>query len=226
MKKISLIIPVYNEEENILPLHKSIVNSLKNIDYELIFVDDGSYDKSVEKIKSLKNNKLKLFELKKHCGKTLAWKKGFENARNEIIVTIDADLQNDPLDIPKMIDKLDEGYDFVNGYRAHRKDSFVKKISSKIANYTRKKILGDSFSDVGCGLKAFRKKCLKGAVYFEGFHRFLPTFAEMKGNKICEIEVNHHPRIHGKTKYGTFDRFFKGIRTLYIMKKLKKELGK
>jgi len=218
MKKLSVVIPVMNEEENIKPLFKALREALEGIDYELIFVDDGSTDKTVEMIKKEADDKVLLIVFNRNFGQTTAMAAGIDAAKGELIATIDGDLQNDPRDIPIMMEKLQkEGWDVVAGIRAKREDSFLlRKIPSKIANWIIRKTTGVYISDYGCTLKLFKKDVAKNLGLYGELHRFIPVLAKMYGAKMTEMPVRHHPRIHGVSKYG-IGRTFKVISDLLLM---------
>ena len=218
MKKLSVVIPVMNEEENIKPLFKALRDALKEIDYELIFVDDGSSDKTVEKIKEEADSRTKLIVFSRNFGQTTAMAAGIDAAEGEIIATIDGDLQNDPRDIPIMMQKMEkEGWDVVAGIRAKRQDGLVlRKIPSKIANWIIRKSTGVYISDYGCTLKLFKKDVAKNLGLYGELHRFIPVLAALYGAKMTEMPVRHHPRIHGESKYG-IGRTFKVISDLLLM---------
>jgi len=218
MKKLSLVIPVMNEEENIKPLLKAVREALDGIDYELIFVDDGSNDKTVEVIKNLSDNRDKLIVFSRNFGQTTAMSAGIAEAEGELIATLDGDLQNDPSDIPLMIKKLEnENWDVVAGRRLKRQDGmFLRKIPSKIANYIIRRSTGVYLNDYGCTLKLYKKDIAKNLGLYGELHRFIPVLAKMNGAKIVEFNVKHHPRIHGVSKYG-LGRTFKVISDLLLM---------
>ena len=224
-KKISVVIPVYNEEENLNTLYNEIVRVLDELalSYEIIFVNDASTDGSLSILKRLasKNNSIHIISFAENCGQTAAFDAGFKTAKGDIVVTMDADLQNDPQDIPKLLEKIGE-YDMVCGWRWQRKDSFKKKISSKIANIVRRKCLGDRFKDIGCSLKVYKKQCLDKIKLYNGLHRFLPILFEMEGFKVAEVKVNHRPRRFGETKYSIRNRLFKAYRDMKIVRWLRK----
>jgi len=207
---LSIVIPVYNEENNVKILHQKIVDVCNRLgkSYEIIFVDDGSQDKTLENLKRLNN--LKIICLRKNCGQTAAMDAGFKEAKGSVIITMDGDLQNDPEDIPKLLDKLDEGYDVVSGWRFERKDPFMKRFISRGANFLRKFFVSDGIHDSGCSLKAYRKECFDSMDLYGEMHRFIPAILKWKGFKIAEVKVSHHPRHHGKTKYG-WRRIVKGF---------------
>jgi len=214
--KISVVVPLMNEEDNIKYLIDEIEEALKDFEYELILVDDGSTDNTVEEIKKYMNDKTKLVVLNRNYGQTSAMAAGIEVATGDIIVTIDGDLQNDPKDIPKMIEKLNEGYDVVAGIRAKRKDEPLRKFLSKIANKIIRKITGVHISDYGCTLKVFKKDVAKNLGLYGELHRFIPILAKQYGAKITEMPVNHRERQFGVSKYG-FNRIFKVISDLMYL---------
>lgn len=207
-----------NEEDNIEPLFKAVRNALDGIDYELILVDDGSTDSSIERMKSLADSRTKIVIFNRNYGQTTAMAAGIHEAEGELIATIDGDLQNDPSDIPTMIEKLEkENWDVVAGRRLKRQDGmFFRKIPSKIANYIIRKSTGVYLNDYGCTLKVYRKNIAKNLGLYGELHRFIPVLAKMQGAKIVEMDVKHHPRIHGVSKYG-LGRTFKVLSDLLLM---------
>ena len=211
--KYSIVIPVFNEEGNVGRLHSKIVDAMKDFseDYEIIFVDDGSTDKTYKELLELKN--LKIIRFRKNFGQTAAMSAGFSAATGDVIISMDGDLQNDPKDIRKLVDKLHEGYDAVSGWRAKRRDSFSKKIFSRFANWLRGFFIRDPVHDSGCSLKAFRKECFEDIDLYGEMHRYIPAILTWKGFEIGEVKVNHYPRRHGKTKYG-WKRLVKGFMDL------------
>lgn len=223
-KKIdfSIIVPIYNEEENIEELCLSFEGALKGIkkSYEIILIDDGSYDGTLEKAKkiALQNNKVQLISLRRNFGQTAAMAAGFDHASGEVIVPIDGDLQNDPTDIAMLLEKIEEGYDVVSGWRRERRDSFLSRVlPSKIANWVISKITGVSLHDYGCTLKAYRKEVICELKLYGEMHRFIPALASLNGAKVTEIPVHHHERHGGKSKYG-LSRTFKVILDLLTVK--------
>jgi len=218
MKKLSLVVPMMNEEENVEPLFKAVREALSDIDYEFILVDDGSTDKTVEKMKALADERTKILVFNRNCGQTQAMAAGIEAAQSELIATIDGDLQNDPSDIPLMIQKLeDEGWDVVAGRRLKRQDGmFLRKIPSKIANYIIRRSTGVYLNDYGCTLKVYKSDVAKNLGLYGELHRFIPVLAKMYGAKIVEMDVKHHARIHGESKYG-LGRTFKVVSDLLLM---------
>lgn len=221
--KLSVVIPVMNEEDNIIPLHNSIHKALDGkIDYEVIYVDDGSTDTTVTKIKSILEPHVKLIEFARNFGQTNAMVAGIDEAQGELIATLDGDLQNDPEDILPMIDKLNEGYDVVAGVRANRQDgAFLRKFPSKIANAIIRKTTGVYIKDYGCTLKVFKKEIAKNLGLYGELHRFIPVLAHLRGAKMTQIDVRHHARIHGDSKYG-MGRTLKVISDLMLLLFLQK----
>jgi glycosyltransferase involved in cell wall biosynthesis len=216
--KLSVVIPVMDEEKNIEPLIRQVDAALVDIEYELILVDDGSTDTTIEMIKThaLENTKLLIFN--RNYGQTTAMAAGIDEAKGELIVTLDGDLQNDPSDIPMMMKLLDdEGCDVVAGIRAKRQDGLVlRKIPSKIANWMIRKMTGVYIKDYGCTLKLFKNDVAKNLGLYGELHRFIPVLAKMYGAKMIEVDVKHHARIHGESKYG-IGRTFKVFSDLLLM---------
>jgi len=209
-KLISIVIPTYNEEDNIKILHQKLkeVERKNNFNFEIIFVNDGSNDKTLEELNKLTD--LKIVNFRKNFGQTAAIDAGIKNSTGEIIVTMDADLQNDPEDIPKLIKKLEEGYDVVAGWRYNRKDDFMKNFVSRGANKLRSLLVKDGIHDSGCTLKAFQKKCFNDLDLYGEMHRFIPGLLKISGFRVAEIKVRHHARKAGVTKYGP-KRILKGF---------------
>lgn len=204
--EISVVIPLLNEQDNIIPLHQQLTQALTGVhDYELIFVDDGSTDNSFETLSGLHKAdvRVKVIHFRKNFGQTAALSAGFAHAKGDIIVAIDADLQNDPADIPAMIKKLHEGFDIVSGWRKKRHDNAVTRlIPSMAANWLISKITGVKLHDFGCTLKAYRREVLSETRLYGEMHRFIPVLASWAGAHICEMVVNHRPRTAGVAKYG------------------------
>ena len=221
--KVSIIVPVYNEEKNIGLLYKAVEKSAKTmgVPWELILVDDGSQDKSLEKIKGVVKEHPKqvcAVVLRRNFGQTAAIAAGIDHSKGEIIILLDADLQNDPADIPIMVKKLAEGYDLVSGWRVHRQDKFLTRtLPSHIANLLISAVTGVKLHDYGCTLKAYRREVLTGFRLYGEMHRFIPVYANSVGAKIVEIKVHHHARKFGKEKYG-LERTFKVILDLFTVK--------
>ena len=218
MKKLSLVVPMMNEEENVEPLFNAVREALADIDYEFILVDDGSTDSTVKKMKALADERTKILVFTRNSGQTQAMAAGIDAAEGELIATIDGDLQNDPSDIPRMIEKLEkEEWDVVAGRRLKRQDGmFLRKFPSKIANYIIRRSTGVYLNDYGCTLKVFRSAVAKNLGLYGELHRFIPVLAKMYGAKIVEMDVKHHARIHGESKYG-LGRTFRVISDLLLM---------
>lgn len=219
---LSIVLPVYNERENLPILHEKLKKVLSGLNrsYEVIMVDDGSKDGSVEVLEELakKDPDLKVIQFRRNFGQTPAMSAGIDYSSGEIIVLMDSDLQNDPEDIPRLLEKIEEGYDVVSGWRKNRQDRFFsRKIPSWIANRLIKKISGVEVKDLGCSLKAYKKEVLKNVRLYGEMHRFIPIYASWVGAKIGNIEVKHHPRMFGKSKYG-ISRTFKVLVDLFAMK--------
>jgi dolichol-phosphate mannosyltransferase len=202
--QVSVIVPVFNEEENIPILQTELRAALRPFDHELIFVDDGSADRTVEQIEAGPNVRVIRFE--KNAGQSAAMYAGLQAAHGAIVVLIDGDLQNDPADIPKLISEISRGADLVCGYRALRRDTRVKRLTSRIANAVRSRYTRDGVRDTGCTLKAMRRDCVTALFPFKGMHRFIPALIKDAGYRLVEIPVNHRPRRFGQTKYGLGNR--------------------
>ncbi|MCB0212732.1 MAG: glycosyltransferase family 2 protein [Anaerolineae bacterium] len=204
---VSIVIPLLNEEESIDLLHKRLSDALTKIDKrcEIIIIDDGSTDTSFKKLKALqeRDSRLHIIRFRRNFGQTAAFSAGFNKARGEVVITMDADLQNDPNDIPLLLEKIDEGYDVVSGWRVDRQDTFVtRKLPSKIANSLISKMTGVSLHDYGCSLKAYRSDVVKNINLYGEMHRFIPALASWMGVQVAEVPVNHFSRKFGKSKYG------------------------
>ncbi len=219
---LSFIVPVHNEQESLQELHRKIVDvcSANTYSYELIFVDDGSEDKSFEIIRSIaaKDSHVKAIKLRRNFGQTAALSAGIHASRAPIIITLDADLQNDPADVPRLLQKLREGYDIASGWRKERQDSFAKKWPSKLANSVISRVTGVRLSDYGCTLKAYKREYLEHTPLYGDMHRFVPVLAAWHGAKVGEVEVHHHPRTHGKSHYGLFGRTVRVLLDLLTVK--------
>jgi dolichol-phosphate mannosyltransferase len=222
---ISIVIPVFNEEANIKPLGAELREVLDGLgkSYEIIFVDDGSGDRSFAILKEAASNdsRIRVIRFKRNTGQTAAFDAGFKAARGDIVVTMDADLQNDPHDIPHLLEKIGE-FDVVCGWRQKRKDPWIKIVSSKIANFVRNMLSQEEIVDTGCSLKAFRKECLQNVKLFNGMHRFLPTLAKMEGFSVTQVKVNHRPRRFGTTKYNIRNRMVRAFADLLAVRWMKK----
>jgi dolichol-phosphate mannosyltransferase len=213
MIDLSVVIPVYNEEESLPVLWPELRSVLDEagLDFEIVFVDDGSHDRSAEIIRGLRESdpRVRLVRLKANAGETPATDAGFHAARGRVIVTMDADLQNDPQDIPGLLRHLDQ-WDAVTGWRVNRGagDSLVRRLSSRIANGVRNWLSDEVIQDSGCTFRAFRRECLRGLVLYRGFHRFVPTLLKMRGYRVLEVPVRNRPRRFGQSKYGVLNRVF------------------
>ncbi len=212
-----MVIPAYNEEEVIEPCVREVLEVMRPTgkSFEVVVIDDGSRDRTREILKGLKPEmpELVILGFKGNHGETAGWDAGFKAARGNVVVTIDADMQNDPHDIPQLLEGIGE-FDVVTGYRRVRNDSIVRRISSRIANWTRNKMTNDDIRDVGCSLRAMRRECLEGLKLYKGMHRFLPTLLKYDGWTVTQVPVNHRPRVLGTSKYGIGNRLFRGIRDL------------
>ena len=224
---LSIVLPVYNEEENIAPLTTQIVQYLDQLKNpaEIIFVDDGSTDNSIKQMVEMRvkfpDRTVRIIQLNRNCGLSTAMGAGFQAAGGDVIVTLDSDLQNNPADIPKLLEKLPE-YDAALGWRVDRMDPFLKKISSKIANFIRRKVLDDPIHDTGCSLKAYKAQYVKNIKMFKGMHRFLGILLRMEGARIIEVPVSHHPRKFGNSKYGFWNRLVSPFLDLLVVRWMKK----
>jgi dolichol-phosphate mannosyltransferase len=201
---VSVVVPVFNEEANMSTLQTELRSALTGLGYEIIFVDDGSTDQSAAKIEAAPDVRVLQFE--RNAGQSAALFAGLNAARGAIIVTIDSDLQNDPADIPRLVAEISKGADLVCGYREKRRDSLVKRLTSRIANFVRSRYTRDGVRDTGCTLKAMRRECVAALVPFKGMHRFIPALVKGAGYRIVEVPVNHRPRKFGESKYGLGDR--------------------
>ena len=217
---LSIVVPLYNEAESVEKLLAGLLEVMERSDfsYEIIMVDDGSRDKTWEVIEALKKNTpcLKGIKLRRNYGQTCAMVAGFDNARGRFIITMDGDLQNDPTDIPLLLEKAKEGYDIVSGWRRDRKDHFSRVLPSKIANAIISWTTGVRLHDYGCSLKVYRSECVKSLKAYGEMHRFLPALASMTGARVAEVPVKHHPRKYGVSKYG-FDRILKVFSDIFAM---------
>ena len=227
---ISVVIPAYNEEENVRPLYRKLIGVLEKIgeEFEVIFVDDGSTDRTFEVLREIakEDRRVKVIRFRRNYGQTAAIYAGFEHAKGEVIVTMDADLQNDPEDIPRLLEKLGEGYDIVSGWRRERKDPLLsRRIPSKIANWIISKVTGVELHDYGCTLKAYRSEIAKRYRLYGDMHRFLPALAKRFGARVTEIPVRHHPRLYGRSKYG-IDRTLRVILDVFLVKFLNEYITK
>lgn len=220
--KLSVVLPVFNEEDNITELHNEIAAVLDTIEgqSEVIYVDDGSSDSTLEKLRDLYQNdtRVVVVEFRRNFGQTAAMAAGFEFARGQVVVAMDADRQNDPADIPKLLDKIEEGYDLVSGWRYDRKDGYLLRLlPSRIANKLISWATDVKLHDYGCSLKAFRHDVVKQISLYGEMHRFIPALASAVGVSIAEVKVNHRPRVAGESKYG-ISRTFRVILDLITVK--------
>lgn len=233
---ISFVVPVYNEEKNIELLYKELKEIADKIsdDYEIIFIDDASTDKSQILIKKIAtyDKKVKYIFFEENSGQSAALYAGFQKASKDITITLDGDLQNDPKDIPRMLEYYGE-YDMINGWRKQRNDSIFKKVGSKIGNFFRNIMTNETIKDTGCGLKVMKTDILKRIKMYKGLHRFLPTLMRLEGARVIEIPVNHRKRIYGHSHYSNLKRAFSGFYDLisvrwmikrFIKLKIKEEL--
>ncbi|MFN2508206.1 MAG: glycosyltransferase family 2 protein [Chthoniobacterales bacterium] len=201
---VSVIVPLFNEEENVPILQGELAAALEPFDWEIIFVDDGSTDATFSRIAT--SPRVRVLSFPKNAGQSAALYAGLQAARGAVAVLIDGDLQNDPADIPKLLREIEAGADLVCGYRAERKDTIVKRITSRIANFVRSRFTKDGVRDTGCTLKAMRRECVTALVPFKGMHRFIPALVKGAGYRLVEIPVNHRPRKFGVSKYGLGNR--------------------
>ena len=229
MVDLSLVIPVYNEEENLPHLWPELRSVLEKLGlrFEVIFVDDGSRDRSAELIRSFHESdpRARLVQLKVNAGETAATDAGFKAVRGRWVVTMDADLQNDPHDIPSLLLHLDR-WDAVTGWRTDRGagDSLLRRVSSRVANRVRNAISDESIQDSGCTFRAFRRECLRGLVLYRGFHRFIPTLLRMRGYRVIEVPVRNRPRRYGRSKYGVLNRVFVATADLLVVRWMKNRM--
>ncbi|MEW6303914.1 MAG: glycosyltransferase family 2 protein [Verrucomicrobiota bacterium] len=218
--KLSIIVPVYNEADNVLPMAREVAAAMaaQPIDYELVFVDDGSSDATWERVQEARRSdpRVKGIRHRRNAGQSAALWTGIQATDGQLIATLDGDLQNDPADLPKLLAEL-QHVDFVCGMRVARQDSFVRRVSSRIARWARKVALNADFQDTGCAMRAFKRSSLDGVFGFNGLHRFLPILVQGSGAKTKEIPVNHRPRVAGVSKYGVWNRLGRGIFDLFAI---------
>jgi glycosyltransferase involved in cell wall biosynthesis len=219
--ELSVVVPVHDEQENVGPLYDALRHSLEDLGrtYEIVVVDDGSQDETYLRLTRLAaaDPRLKLVELRRNYGQTAAMAAGFDHARGQVIVPMDGDMQNDPADIERLLEKIDEGYDVVSGWRRERKDGFARRLPSRIANWLIGRVTGVRLHDYGCTLKAYRAEIVRETRLYGEMHRFLPALAHQAGARITEIPVSHRPRVSGTSKYG-FGRTFKVLLDLLTVK--------
>jgi len=229
-RSLSVIIPTFNEKESIIELVKSLKDVLNKFEkWEVLFVDDGSTDGTSEQLKEIANTEknFNLIQLHRNYGKSAALAEGFKKVNSDYVVTMDADLQDDPKEIPNLLEKLEEGYDLVTGWKKDRKDPWTKRFPSKIANFVTGVITGVKVHDMNCGLKIYRLAVVKSLDIYGGRHRYIPALAGQKKFKIAEIPVKHHKRKYGTTKYGgsrLFHGFFDLVTILFLNRYTQKPL--
>jgi len=204
MSNVSVVVPLYNEEQSVAILQRELADALTGLDYEIIFVDDGSRDETVARLAADPRTRVLRFE--KNAGQSAALFAGLQAVRSEVAVLIDGDLQNDPADIPRLLAEISRGADLVCGYRAQRRDTLLKRVTSRVANSVRSRFTRDGVRDTGCTLKAMRRGCIAALVPFKGMHRFIPALLKGAGYRLVEIPVNHRPRRFGQSKYGLGNR--------------------
>jgi len=221
---ISIVAPVYNEEENLPILVSQLVDVLNPLgkSYEMIFVDDASTDGSRSILKEMipRVPQIRILGFKKNCGETAAGAAGLKAARGDVVITIDADLQNDPKDIPMLLGYLGD-YDMVTGWRQKRDDSWVKRVTSKIANRIRNTLSGETIRDSGCTYRAYKRECLENIKLYKGMHRFMPTLVKTEGFRVIEVPIAHHPRQFGVSKYTTWNRMWRAFVDLLAVRWMK-----
>ncbi|GAB4331744.1 MAG: glycosyltransferase family 2 protein [Candidatus Abyssubacteria bacterium] len=224
VRMISVVIPAYNEAQSLRPLTIELLNTMRSLRqaFEILFVDDGSCDGTRNVLRELANeyHEVHFIAFRENRGQTTAMAAGFRHARGDVIVTLDADMQNDPRDIPKLLTKLDD-YDVVCGWRQKRHDNIVRRISSRVANYVRNKLSDEQIVDVGCSLKVYKRECIEKLKLFEGMHRFLPTLVKLEGYRVIEVPVNHRERTLGVSKYNIRNRIVKAFLDLLAVRWMK-----
>jgi glycosyltransferase involved in cell wall biosynthesis len=224
--KISIVIPLFNEEDNVIPLYERLTDVMAacpEVDtYELVMVDDGSTDATARRLASIADPRLKPVSMGTRQGQSAAFDRGIRAASYETIATLDGDLQNDPADLPAMVAILNQGSDFVQGWRTPREDPLPKRISSRIANTLRRWVLKDAFHDIACSQRVFKKECVSTVEFFRGAHRFLPYLVQQAGYRVTECKVKHHPRIAGISKYGLSNRLIGPLKDLIRISRAQK----
>ena len=217
---ISVVIPAYNEEKDIPELHNKLTSVLSELKkkYEIIFIDDGSTDSTFRELMKIKkkDRHTRIIKFRKNFGQTASWDAGFRQSKGRMIITMDSDLQNDPADIPRLIKKLEQGYDVVSGWRYKRKDSFTKILFSGFSRFLRKRIIDDKIHDSGCSLKVYRRECIQDLYLSGEMHRYITEILALRGFRIGEEKINHQPRKHGQTKYSLI-RLPKGFLDLIVI---------
>jgi dolichol-phosphate mannosyltransferase len=219
--EISIVVPAYNEEESLIPLASAIAETFAVLDaaYELLFVDDGSEDDTAHILRELaaEHPEVRIIRFRHNAGQSAALDAGFKRARGRVVVTLDADLQNDPRDIPRLLEMLKD-YDVVCGIRQGRQDTWLRRLSSRFANGLRRRVLHDDIVDVGCSLRAYRGDCLSPIKLYNGMHRFLPVLLQIEGFHIGQVPVRHHPRRHGQSKYNMRNRAWRALMDLLAVR--------
>ena len=221
---LSLVIPLYNEEENVLPLVDQLNAALAGWSgpMEILLVDDGSTDRTLDLLRRAQeaDPRVRIIHFRRNLGQTAAMAAGFRLAKGRALVTLDGDLQNDPSEIPRLVEMLKD-WDVVCGIRIRREDGPWKRLSSRIGNGFRNWATSDDIVDTGCTLKAYRRECLQGLELYQGMHRFLPTLLKMRGHRVTQVPVGHRPRLHGRTKYSTWGRLVKGLSDVLAVRWMK-----
>ena len=210
---VSVVVPLFNEEENVPILQAELTAALSGFDYEIVFVDDGSGDQTAARVAL--DPRVRLLQFERNAGQSAAMYSGLHAARGAVAVLIDGDLQNDPADIPRLLAEIDRGADLVCGYRAQRKDTVVKRITSRVANFVRSRFTKDGVRDTGCTLKAMRRECVGALLPFKGMHRFIPALVKGAGFRLVEVPVNHRPRQFGESKYGLGNRALRATMDMF-----------
>ncbi len=226
MLDLSVVLPFYDEEENLAPLWEELRGVLAGLGltFEVVFVDDGSRDRGAEIVRGLRgaDPRVRLVRLKANAGETAATAAGFRTARGRWVVVMDADLQNDPHDIPKLLAQLDH-WDAATGRRVKRDegDTWLRRVSARVANAVRNRLTDETVQDSGCTFRAFRRECLRDLVLYRGFHRFIPTLLKLRGYRVVEVAVSHRPRCFGRSKYGVLNRAFVAFADLLVVRWMK-----
>jgi glycosyltransferase involved in cell wall biosynthesis len=210
---VSVVVPLFNEEENVPILQGELTAALSGLDYEIIFVDDGSSDRTADRIAP--DPRVRLVQFERNAGQSAAMYAGLHSARGGVAVLIDGDLQNDPADIRRLLAEIERGADLVCGYRAQRRDTALKRITSRIANFVRSRFTKDGVRDTGCTLKAMKRECVAALLPFKGMHRFIPALVKGAGYRLVEIPVNHRPRKFGLSKYGLGNRALRATTDMF-----------
>jgi glycosyltransferase involved in cell wall biosynthesis len=210
---VSVVVPLFNEEENVPILQAELTAALGQLDYEIIFVDDGSRDETVQRIAP--DSRVRVLQFERNAGQSAAMFAGLHAAHGAVAVLIDGDLQNDPADISRLLAEIERGADLVCGYRAQRKDTVVKRITSRVANFVRSRFTKDGVRDTGCTLKAMKRECIGALVPFKGMHRFIPALVKGAGYRLVEIPVNHRARKFGESKYGLGNRALRATTDMF-----------